>query len=181
MKTCTKCGEAKPLTAFAKSTGHKSAKSGLRPCCKDCCNAWSREWRAQNPDKMKAARTKWSEENPGADKERCAKWRAENPDKNRAKASKNRAARIQRTPPWADHGKINAVYAEQQRYLELGIEVHVDHIVPLQGELASGLHTHDNLQLLLAPDNCGKKNKLPDDPMAIVPTWKLLKPPTKAL
>lgn len=36
---------------------------------------------------------------------------------------------------------------------------HVDHIIPLQGELVSGLHTISNLQYLLAEDNIKKGNK----------------------
>jgi hypothetical protein len=35
---------------------------------------------------------------------------------------------------------------------------HVDHIIPLQGELVSGLHTLSNLQYLLAEDNIKKGN-----------------------
>ena len=36
---------------------------------------------------------------------------------------------------------------------------HVDHIIPLQGIYAKGMHTIKNLQYLLAEDNIRKKNK----------------------
>lgn len=58
-----------------------------------------------------------------------------------------------RMPKWADISKIKEIYYNcPEGY-------HVDHIVPLQGTLVSGLHVEYNLQYLLAEDNLKKHNK----------------------
>lgn len=63
------------------------------------------------------------------------------------------AKKLQQLPLWADRDKIKEIYKNcPEGY-------HVDHIVPLQGELVSGLHVETNLQYLLAKDNLQKGNK----------------------
>lgn len=75
-------------------------------------------------------------------------------------ANKRRAAKINRTPKWADLDSIAAFYASAKRITKAtGIKHHVDHIIPLQGKLASGLHVADNLQIIPAKDNFSKKNR----------------------
>lgn len=56
------------------------------------------------------------------------------------------------TPLWANLDKIKVIY------LNRPVGYHVDHIIPLNGELVSGLHVENNLQYLLASDNSSKKN-----------------------
>lgn len=57
-----------------------------------------------------------------------------------------------RTPKWEDLSLIRKFYNEcPDGY-------HVDHIIPLRGDIVSGLHTLSNLQYLLASDNLKKNN-----------------------
>lgn len=72
---------------------------------------------------------------------------------------KRRAGELNATPPWADRAAIDAVYAEACRLRSLGLDVHVDHIIPLQGKTVSGFHVANNLQILSARENMEKGNK----------------------
>jgi hypothetical protein len=60
----------------------------------------------------------------------------------------------------ADRARMNRMYELASAYRLLGLEYHVDHIVPLKGANASGLHVGCNLQLLPAKDNLSKGNRL---------------------
>ena len=68
-------------------------------------------------------------------------------------AMKRVAAKKNRTPPWVDMDAIKDIYMNVPKGYE------VDHIVPLQGKLVSGLHIAENLQYLTKQDNWNKKNK----------------------
>lgn len=69
-----------------------------------------------------------------------------------ARQSSYRAAKLDRTVAWANIDSIKEIYKN------CPTGHHVDHIVPLQGKLVSGLHVENNLQYLLAKENCSKSN-----------------------
>jgi hypothetical protein len=58
-----------------------------------------------------------------------------------------------RVPLWANQDKIDEIYRNRP------IDCHVDHIIPLNGKLVSGLHVHNNLQYLPIQENRLKSNK----------------------
>ena len=63
-------------------------------------------------------------------------------------------------PLWADKNKIKELYKLAQiKTKETGFSWHVYHIIPLQGELVSGLHVSNNLQVISGIDNIKKHNK----------------------
>lgn len=60
---------------------------------------------------------------------------------------------------WSNRRKILLFYRLAQRLsMETGVEHEVDHIVPLQGRLVSGLHVEANLQVILKTENRRKFN-----------------------
>lgn len=76
-----------------------------------------------------------------------------------------RVPRKRRAPQWADHCAIQAVYDNARRMSEeTGIEYQVDHIVPINGRLVSGLHVHQNLQVLTMVQNRAKGNRFEVEP-----------------
>lgn len=70
-----------------------------------------------------------------------------------ARNIKYKGERSLRAVSWADQEKIKEIY----RNCPEGM--HVDHIIPLKGELVSGLHVAENLQYLSPEENMKKGNR----------------------
>lgn len=98
----------------------------------------SRKKYSDNPEKVRATNNAWAKKNPKI-------WNHY--------GSLRRAIRRERTPQWADLKAIKEIYAACPP------GYHVDHIIPLQGNLVSGLHVEGNLQYLLATENQRKFNR----------------------
>ena len=81
-------------------------------------------------------------------------WISDHPHVKLSVQRKRELAKKNRVPPWADMDKIREVYRKAK---ESGMVV--DHIIPLQGKLVSGLHVHNNLQLLPNSENSSKGNR----------------------
>lgn len=117
-----------------------------------------RKWAKENSDTV----SKWRKENPEKVREYRKKWRKANPEKCTALLAKRRARKLQATPHWLteyQHKQIELKYWISQFLTDCtGIQHHVDHIHPLQGENICGLHVPENLQILTAKENMSKSN-----------------------
>ena len=69
-------------------------------------------------------------------------------------------------PDWcADDPEFKRIYDLAKTLCNYGIEVHVDHIVPVCSDIVCGLHVPWNLTIMKAEDNLRKSNKWwPDHP-----------------
>jgi hypothetical protein len=81
-----------------------------------------------------------------------------------AKRNKQHADKLKRTPAWLtsdDFWMIEQAYELAALRTKLfGFAWHVDHVIPLRGKLASGLHTPYNLQVIPAVENLRKSNQM---------------------
>lgn len=87
------------------------------------------------------------------------KRQQEQPHKINAVTAKRRAAKLKATPSWVDNEAVNGMYKLAMMFNRTGLDMHVDHIVPLNSDKVCGLHCEANLQLLLASDNISKGNR----------------------
>ena len=163
-KSCTKCGEVKPLEDFGVD---KRIQSGRRTDCKQCNNAYKKKHYKENRDKYLARQKKHYEDNREENRDkylaRNKKYQKKFPEKKVALTAKYRAAKLERIPSWSNDDDIKAIrkiYARCRRINKLtGVPHEVDHVIPMQGKNISGLHHSTNLAIIPAALNASKNNK----------------------
>lgn len=121
--------------------------------------AYARQYYHDNSEQCLKKNKEYIQRNPDYYKQ----MRLKQPEKVNAKENKRKAAKLQRIPCWLtpdDFWMIEQAYDIcALRTKMTGIEWHVDHIIPLQGKLVSGLHMPYNLQVIPASINTSKGNK----------------------
>lgn len=128
----------------AKPEHYKALKAAWNKANPDGQAKRSRAWYLRNKEQADTASKRWVEENRGRANARVVRYHAE---------------RLQRTPAWADLGLIDDIYSlASVLRVHGGVQVDVDHEVPLRGRKVSGLHTHHNLRLLDSTKNKSKSN-----------------------
>ena len=127
--------------------GHIAPRFSSTRICTECNRINSRKRYNSEERKLR------TDVSPNA-RENSKRWYNNNKKKALANTRYQQAARLKRVPKWSEKELIAAFYENcPEGY-------HVDHILPLQGKLVSGLHVFGNLQYLPAKENQSKGNKV---------------------
>lgn len=160
-KYCCSCCSYLPLDSFANNLTHIKASA-----CKACTSEYkdtylsgigkekARDYYQSNKESIVTKTISYREEHL----EQYKKYQTEYYTKNKESgifneyAARRRARKLHATPSWANLDIIKLIYANAEG-------AHVDHIIPLQGQLVCGLHIESNLQYLTPEENLKKSNK----------------------
>jgi len=92
-------------------------------------------------------------------------WTQRNKDVKAASVAARRAQRANACVIWANATAMRMIYADAEEFRLAGMNVDVDHMVPLISDIVCGLHTEANLRILLSSHNRSKGNRAwPDQP-----------------
>ena len=152
-RTCLSCGKIKRI-----AWEEKNKSAVLQKAAEN-----SRRNRKENKEITQASRKLWVTKNKEKESSYKTKWRLNNKGKVNAATRNRQASKLQRTPAWLtdfDKLKIKCMYSIAAMLTRENKEPwHIDHIIPLQGKMVSGLHVPSNLQVMLGSENISKKNK----------------------
>ena len=165
MKTCSKCGESKPLEAYNK---RKSATNGLQSQCRQCQIAWNtankerkndldKVWRADNKEGTKQYDVLYRELNRDIVRKKKSVWRRENPHKVAASTARYRTRRSDNGVRLVYYTEIAAIAAMPCTACGAAGPSEVDHIIPLA---RGGSHSIGNLMPLCKSCNASKNDLL---------------------
>lgn len=142
--------------------GHVSERYTHNKTCCACANATANKSKAKNRKKYSESSGVWQRMNP----EKVAEYqRARNkrfPGLRNLWTANYRNAKATRMPAWLNDGQLfemESAYTYCAALRKIGLDYHVDHIVPLRGKMVSGLHVPWNLQVIPGRDNMSKGNR----------------------
>lgn len=141
---CSLCNEEKDASEYYLHSNNKPRKQ-----CKICYN---KKAKSKTKEQIVKVTKKYRETHKELVRLRSNNWRINNLKYDAFRAALYRARKSRQTPNWANVEKIKEIY------LNCPKGFHVDHIVPLKGNIVSGLHVEYNLQYLPAIDNIIKRN-----------------------
>ena len=140
--------------------GHIDKRQTSDGTCMACSRDKSSKWALLNRDRYLERKTASNDKRKHKNQLYAQQWRQAHPEKKNAIEAHRRAAKLQRTPSWANQINIKMFYEVAEVLSRGGVLFHVDHIVPLKGKEASGFHVENNLQVLPWHQNLRKGNRL---------------------
>lgn len=127
--------------------------------------SYEKQYEKENADRIAKRKAEYYKEKRDLILERCTTYQKRNRGRYNHYSKIRNLIKKNRVPAWANLEKIECIYIECKRLKEsTGINYVVDHILPLQGKIVSGLHTEHNLRIVEYKENASKLNKWnPDD------------------
>ena len=119
---------------------------------KEEIKAQEKAYRQENKEEIKARQKAYRQKNKEKVKLQLKAYQQENKEKVRSWEAKRRSAKLNRTPAFANLDNIKQIY---YHWPENKV---VDHEIPLQGKIVSGLHVETNLQYMTLSENSAKRN-----------------------
>lgn len=187
-KVCTKCSKELTLSCFSFRGDSGKYRNECKTCISVCQSryrektkesrkVYNRKYRegnreyllskdqeryAKDPEKYKVLSARHRVKNRSYYLEYNRRYYQNNKEKFFAANAQRRASQMLATPAWLDRTQKDQILTFYVHAKECGMltgdSYHVDHIVPLQGENACGLHVPWNLQVLPSDLNLSKSN-----------------------
>ena len=164
-KTCTCCGIEKSVSEFRFRRESKRPNGYYLSTCKSCEKLKFQEYQKKNLDKFReynhrAYVKKFGPlvRNMNHTEESRAQWQR---DKSNRRCTRAEQARVLWDKDFTDFVYKEAHELRKLRNQLTGIEWHIDHIIPLKGDLVCGLHVWNNFAVIPKVDNLRKGNDYP--------------------
>lgn len=180
-------GEKRYFTGKECPNGHTAPRKTGNSECIECAAIRLADWRRRNSDRVKRSKAAYRQNNREAVTEYNRRYYAKNKqyfvryfDENRERhyrstrvtGARRRAIMKNRAPVLCEVGQelsdfcfSEAFELARERRDMTGFEWHVDHLVPLMCETASGLHVWHNIDVVPAAWNLSKGNKTITEPL----------------
>lgn len=172
-------GLNKFFTGISCSKGHVSERYVVSRMCVDCVSSHNttegrkdiaKQYRKDNKEKIQQyrkdnldKRREWLATNKDKTSAHKKTYRQNHSDVVLANNAKRRTSKQKRNAKWDDE-LTDLVTLEAYDLCELrenitGFSWHVDHVIPLNGKVVSGLHVWNNLAVIPAAQNLSKGNR----------------------
>lgn len=165
-KEAKNLGLKKYFTGKPCKNGHVAERNCNSRVCVKCQYLSYKNYFAKNKEKENARSLSYRHRNLTKARESAVLWAKKNPEKKNAANATRRSKKINQTPAWLTDSQLDEIVSAYKLARDLsvstGIPHHVDHIVPLNSPIVSGLHVPWNLQVITAAENCRKNNRLND-------------------
>jgi hypothetical protein len=153
------------FTGVACKHGHVAERYTTNKSCCECANATANKSKAKNRAKYSVKAVEWGKKNPEKRAQYQRTQNAKRPGNRNLWTMNYRTAKAERMPKWLNDGhlfEMESVYTYCSALRKIGLDYHVDHVVPLRGKSISGLHVPWNLQVLPGRENMSKGNTFND-------------------